>query len=80
MTRIIAAAAIAALLASCSTTSEHGYQIPGHKYRTVKGCERKAPIGEFDRRCDVPVVGWHGAEAWHMPAISAGGNASGPSF
>ncbi|PDT82457.1 hypothetical protein CO676_17600 [Sinorhizobium sp. BJ1] len=47
-------------------------QIPGHKFKTAKNCERKAPIGKFDRKCDIPIVGWRGAEGLWLPSVAQG--------
>lgn len=47
-------------------------QIKGHKFRTMSNCERQAPIGEFDRRCDIPAAGWRGAEGIWLPSVSQG--------
>ena len=60
---IFIGAAVAAMLSSCTATpyetvrsGEH--QIEGHPYKTAKGCERAAPVGKFDRKCDIPVAGY----------------------
>lgn len=42
------------------------------KFQSVDSCERQAPIGEFDRRFDVPAVGWRGAEGLWLPSVSQG--------
>lgn len=52
-----------ALLSSCTsvpyTEVQKGeYQITGHPYKTAVDCEREAPIGTFDGKCDIPVVGY----------------------
>lgn len=47
-------------------------QIPGHKFRTAENCIRQAPIGKFDRKCDIPIVGWRGAEGLWLPNVSQG--------
>lgn len=62
MTRkLLASTMLVALLASCTTTSNSGtYQIANHPYRTAVNCERKAAIGQFDLRCDVPLLGYRG--------------------
>ncbi len=38
-------------------------QIPGHTFKTAKNCERTAAVGKFDRKCDIPIFGWRGAES-----------------
>ena len=47
-------------------------QVARHKFETLENCVRKAPIGEFDRKCDVPTVGWNGAEGLWLPSVSQG--------
>ncbi len=47
-------------------------QIPGHKFKTAKNCERTAPVGKFDRKCDIPIVGWRGAESLWLPSVAQG--------
>ncbi len=42
------------------------------KLLPVDNCKRQAPIGEFDRRCDVPALGWRGAEGLWLPGVSQG--------
>jgi hypothetical protein len=37
---------------------EGEYQIPGHPYKSAKNCPRTAPIGKFDARCDIPLLGY----------------------
>ncbi|QIG75704.1 hypothetical protein EVC20_133 [Rhizobium phage RHph_Y2_17_1] len=70
MKNLVILTGVALLAASCSSVSEHAaspayttlkrneYQIAGHPYKSVNACERTAPVGKFDRRCDVPVVGF----------------------
>ncbi|MGO7308813.1 hypothetical protein ACCS91_33700 [Rhizobium ruizarguesonis] len=67
------------LLASCTTTpysvvqrGEH--QIPGHPYKTADNCERQAPIGKFDRRCDIPLLGYRN---FADPTIAIGTGSAG---
>ncbi|RVL05836.1 hypothetical protein CN151_08960 [Sinorhizobium meliloti] len=67
--------ALTALAMSLSTFSHaegSTIQIPGHKFKTAKNCERKAPIGRFDRKCDIPIVGWRGAEGLWLPNVAQG--------
>lgn len=47
-------------------------QITGHKFKTAENCERQAPVGKFDQRCDVPAAGWRGAEGIWLPNVSQG--------
>lgn len=47
-------------------------RIGGHKFRTSENCVRQAPVGEFDRRCDIPAAGWRGAEGIWFPNVSQG--------
>ncbi|THK37020.1 hypothetical protein EHS39_16360 [Ensifer sp. MPMI2T] len=53
-----------AALGSCTTTTGSieptpgTHQTAGHPYRTVNDCVRKAPIGQFDLKCDVPLLGY----------------------
>jgi len=64
--------ALAAWLGAFSLAEDNALQIPGHKFKTAKNCERKAPVGKFDRKCDIPVVGWRGAEGLWLPSVSQG--------
>ena len=67
-TFLLAAVLVAsASLASCATAGQDystlnsgEIQLAGHPYKTAKDCERTAPIGKFDRKCDIPVVGFRG--------------------
>lgn len=45
-------------------------QTPGHKFKTAKNCERRAPVGKFDRKCDIPTVGWRGADGLWLPSVA----------
>ena len=47
-------------------------QAGGLEFRALKKCVRKAPVGEFDRKCDIPAVGWPGAEGLWLPSVSQG--------
>lgn len=47
-------------------------QVARHEFETTKNCAREAPIGEFDRKCDIPAVGWRGAEGLWLPSVSQG--------
>ncbi|MBX4911450.1 hypothetical protein HJA82_29490 [Rhizobium bangladeshense] len=64
MRKIILLAGVALTVASCANASAYKslkrdeYQLAGHPYKSVKDCKRTAPVGKFDRRCDVPVVGF----------------------
>lgn len=80
LTNSIIAALLAGTMASCTTAAGHGVpakneiQIDGHPYKSVKGCERKAPIGKFDSKCDIPVVGFSGfSPDTIVPQIGGGG-------
>ncbi|MDK1492669.1 hypothetical protein QN219_21835 [Sinorhizobium sp. 7-81] len=61
-------------LSSCaiSYAQDSTIQIPGHKFRTEENCIRQAPIGKFDRKCDIPVVGWRSAEGMWFPNVAQG--------
>ncbi|TCU10484.1 hypothetical protein [Rhizobium sullae] len=65
MNRIILPAfAVATVFASWATAGDYHnlkegeYQIPGHPYKSAENCPRTAPVGEFDRRCDIPLLGY----------------------
>jgi hypothetical protein len=70
MKNLVIVTGMALLAVSCSSVSEHAtssayttlkrneYQIAGHPYKSANDCERTAPVGKFDRRCDIPVVGF----------------------
>lgn len=47
-------------------------QAGGQEFHTPKKCVRKAPVGEFDRKCDIPALGWPGAEGLWLPSVSQG--------
>ncbi|WDZ81733.1 hypothetical protein PWG15_32940 (plasmid) [Ensifer adhaerens] len=47
-------------------------QVARHEFETIKNCVRQAPIGEFDRKCDIPAAGWSGAEGLWLPSVSQG--------
>ncbi|PDT50461.1 hypothetical protein CO661_02240 [Sinorhizobium fredii] len=67
--------ALAAMaLSSCAVSyAEDGaIQISGHKFRTAENCAREAPVGKFDRKCDIPTVGWRGAEGLWLPSVAPG--------
>lgn len=86
--------AVSALSASCATTSggvdntktaaiksstsTRTYQIAGHPYRSDIDCERKAPIGKFDARCDHPLLGYKNFSEPVVPLV--GGGVGGLSF
>ena len=61
---IIPAVALGTAFAACAsagdyhTLKEGEYQIPGHPYKSAKNCPRTAPIGKFDARCDIPLLGY----------------------
>ncbi|ACP25183.1 hypothetical protein NGR_c14040 [Sinorhizobium fredii NGR234] len=63
-TLMMACVFIIASLASCTTItgsieSEPGsHQIAGHPYRTLNDCVRRGPVGRFDLKCDVPLLGY----------------------
>jgi hypothetical protein len=70
------------MLASCctlpySTIQKGEHQIPGHPYKTADNCERRAPIGKFDAKCDIPLVGFRN---FAEPSISTGAGSVGGSF
>jgi hypothetical protein len=61
----IATLSVVGMLASCTTVpyshlkgNEH--QLAGHPWKSADDCTRTKPIGKFDARCDVPVVGYRG--------------------
>ncbi|NOV20856.1 hypothetical protein E5S70_33320 [Ensifer adhaerens] len=56
---------------SCST-AQTTFQVPGHPFRSTENCVRKAPIGKFDRKCDIPLTGWRGAEGLWLPNVQSG--------
>ncbi|RVJ40568.1 hypothetical protein CN171_34625 [Sinorhizobium meliloti] len=64
--------ALAMSLGTFSLAEGSTVQISGHKFKTAKNCERKAPIGKFDRKCDIPSVGWRGAEGLWLPSLAQG--------
>ncbi|MQW85642.1 hypothetical protein [Sinorhizobium saheli] len=70
--RTITLCALALLLWANSHAADRTIQIPGHKFRTAENCVRRAPIGKFDRKCDIPIVGWRGAEGLWLPSVSQG--------
>ncbi|SFH17623.1 hypothetical protein SAMN05216459_1197 [Ensifer sp. OV372] len=47
-------------------------QAGGLQFRALKKRVRKAPAGEFGRKCDIPAVGWPGAERLWLPSVSQG--------
>ncbi|MBP1885121.1 hypothetical protein J2Z50_003411 [Ensifer mexicanus] len=67
-------ALIALALLSCDVaySRDSTIQIPGHKFRTAVNCVRQAPIGKFDRKCDIPIVGWRGANGLWLPSVAQG--------
>ena len=65
--------ALACLSCFVTYAGERTIQIPGHKFRTAENCVRRAPIGKFDRKCDIPLLGWRGAEGmWWSPSVVQG--------
>jgi hypothetical protein len=65
MNRItLPAAALGAVVASWASADDYHdrkkgeYQIPGHPYKSAENCQRIAPVGKFDRRCDIPLLGF----------------------
>lgn len=66
MKTVIIAAIAAVSLASCANPEKYAkldgneYQIAGHPYKSAKDCKRKAPVGKFDGKCDIPVLGYRG--------------------
>lgn len=73
MPRILLALTVLALSTCAIARAETDTaQVPGHKFQTVKNCLRQAPIGEFDRKCDIPAAGWRGAEGLWLPSVSQG--------
>lgn len=69
---LYALTALAMSLGTFSYAEDNTVQIPGHKFRTAESCERKAPVGKFDRKCDIPIVGWRGAEGLWLPSVAQG--------
>jgi hypothetical protein len=48
-------------LSGCMTPSRNAaYQESGHLFRTKIGCVRTAKVSDFDRKCDVPFLGYGG--------------------
>lgn len=93
MKRILAIAVLSAscaLVASCGITtgsitpspeykvlSPNEIQIVGHPYKTAKDCDRRAPVGKFDAKCDIPVLGFRGGNTdVIVPQIGAPGGMS----
>lgn len=82
-----AIAAVAAL-SSCVTgptpkyhvLKKDEYQIAGHPFKTTKDCERRAPIGKFDNRCDIPYAGFRGFTQPDIGQISIGSGSGTGSF
>jgi len=75
---VIGAVLMAAALSSCtsvpySVVQKGEHQIQGHPYKTANNCERRAPIGTFDRRCDIPLAGFRN---FSDPNISVNGGGS----
>ncbi len=66
-----AASSCTSILYSVVQKGEH--QIQGHPYKTADNCERRAPIGTFDRRCDIPLAGFRN---FSDPNISVNGGGS----
>ncbi|TDW20484.1 hypothetical protein EV128_125114 [Rhizobium azibense] len=66
MKKIVLLAALAVAVSSCANAADYKvvrsgeYQIAGHPYKSATDCVRTAPVGKFDRRCDIPVVGFRG--------------------
>jgi hypothetical protein len=65
MNRItLAVVALGVVFASGATAADYHnlkngeYQIPGHPYKSAENCPRTAPVGKFDRRCDIPLLGF----------------------
>jgi hypothetical protein len=73
---------LCAATASCTTAQAESYkivqrgehQLPGHPYKTANDCERRAPIGKFDAKCDIPVVGFRN---FSDPTIGVGAGSVG---
>jgi hypothetical protein len=64
-----------AILTYFSCTPSHAqttFQIPGHPFRSTEKCVREAPIGKFDRKCDIPLTGWRSAEGLWLPNVQSG--------
>ncbi|MQX09052.1 hypothetical protein CO661_21705 [Sinorhizobium fredii] len=69
-----------ASLVSCTTITGSieprpgTHQIASHPYRTMNDCVRKAPIGQFDLKCDVPLLGYRNfTDPTIVPQIGAPG-------
>lgn len=56
----ISLAAFATQAAEYSVLGKNEYRIAGHPYKTAIGCKRKKPVGKFDGRCDIPLIGYRG--------------------
>ncbi|WP_331374236.1 hypothetical protein [Sinorhizobium chiapasense] len=77
--RLIAACVLyGAALVSCTAMTGSikptpgTHQIAGHPYRTMNDCVRKAPVGQFDLKCDVPLLGYRNfSDPTIVPQIGA---------
>ncbi|OCP19691.1 hypothetical protein BC361_30290 [Ensifer sp. LC54] len=70
---ISCALAILAYFSCTASYAQSTIQIAGHPFRSAENCVRKAPIGRFDRKCDIPLTGWRGAEGLWLPVVQSAG-------
>ncbi|WP_018239675.1 hypothetical protein [Ensifer sp. BR816] len=68
-----------ALVACTTVTGSIGptpgtHQIAGHPYRSMNDCVRRTPIGQFDLKCDVPLIGYRNfSDPTIVPQVGAPG-------
>ena len=72
---LCALTALAYLSCFVTYSGERSIKIADHKFRTAEDCMRKAPVGRFDRKCDIPLLGWRGAEGmwWFSNVVQGAG-------
>jgi hypothetical protein len=80
----IATISVVGMLASCTTVpysqlKGNEYQLAGHPWKSATDCKRVAPIGKFDARCDIPLLGYRG-DGDITPHFGVGSGAGGFSF
>ncbi len=73
MPNYIACALVILTYFSCTAShAQTTFQVPGHPFRSTVNCVREAPIGKFDRKCDIPLTGWRCAEGLWLPIVQSG--------
>lgn len=73
MKKVLLAIALTGLLASC-THVQSGSVVEGHPYRTDPSCDRSVPYGQFDSKCDYPLVGYKGfSDPTIVPGVGSSG-------